>query len=294
MIRSRRRGFALVALLFALVGLTGCRSDTQSQEIGVHVTGHVMFPTSKVVKDCVAPSTNKYVGIGDDVYVYPAGLRTFTFDDKKGADYPPITVVSKDNVTMHLSGVLSFNINPDCEVLKRFHQQIGTKRWGDDQRPAYVNGEDFRGWTSMLDVQLGKPTQNSLTDDAAAETYLDLYTSPQVRQRLEKTLAQTLPGRVRELSGGDYFQNFKVLLNKPDAPESIVKALEAKQAAVQDNLAQAARNTTALTQFDQIKGCTTKGISEETCAFLYAINSGKVPYAVPPGGSAVVGAPAPK
>jgi regulator of protease activity HflC (stomatin/prohibitin superfamily) len=280
----------LVLMAVMALALTGCRANTQSNEVAVHVTGYDIFPTDAKVKDCINPSTNKYIGIGDDAYVYPAGQRSFTFDSKNGADFPPIAVVSKDNVTMTLSGTISFYLNTDCKTLMKFHQQIGSKNW--NGHAAYVNGGNYDGWINMLDVELGKPLQNSLTDVANNFSYLDLYTKAEVRQTLEGTLAKTIESRVNDLTGGDYFNDFKVLLNKPAAPQNIVDALEAQAAAIQQNLAQRNLNATALTGYQQIVQCKRLGISEPECVLLFAINSGKITL-VPYGSAAVVGSPPP-
>lgn len=280
---KNRRKYVWLLSLFCLLFVTGCRADTQSNEVAVHVTGYDIFPTSKKVVDCVNPSTNKFIGVGDDAYTYPSGQRSFTFDSKGGSDFQPISVVSKDQVTLTLSGVISFYLNTDCDTLKKFHQQIGSKVWGGHH--AYVN-DNFQGWTNMLDVELGKPLQNDLTDAASNYGYSDLYLKASVRQELEKQLASTLEGRVKDLTGGDYFQNFKVLINKPQVPQNIEDALNAKAAAVQQNAAQVAQNTTALTAYAQIVQCKRLGISEQQCVLLFGINSGKITLV--PFGSAYV------
>src|SRR5438128_11221766 len=74
-----------------LLALTACRGNTDVNEIGVHVTGSDVIPTSQHVAGCVQPGHNQYIGLGDKLYLYPAGQRTFTFDSKNGSDFPPIS-----------------------------------------------------------------------------------------------------------------------------------------------------------------------------------------------------------
>lgn len=266
-----------------LVSLAACRANTSSNEVAVHVTGGDIIPTDEKPVNCINPSTNKYIGIGDSAYKYPAGQRTFTFDSKAGSDFPPINVVTSDNVTLTYTGALTFYLNTDCQTLLKFHTTIGSKQW--NGHPAYINDGD-QGWVSMLDVNMGKPLQNGLSDVASKRDYLSQYTGT-ARQAIEQSLASDLEQRVRDFTGGNYFTRISVLLNKPDAPDNIVKALEDKQAAIQENAAQAARNTTALTATDQITQCVRRHITEAACVQLYAINSGKVPYVVSGNGPAV-------
>lgn len=275
------KGIGVATLLVG--ALAGCRASTDSNQVAVHVTGANIIPTAKKPVDCVAPSTNKYIGVGDSAYVYPAGQRTFAFDSKDGSDFPPISVTSKDNVTLNYSGAITFYLNTDCNTLLKFHTTIGSKKW--NGHPAYVNDND-KGWVSMLDVDLGKPLQNALSDVANHYNYLAQYTGAS-RAGIEAAVASTLEERVKGFTGGDYFTRIAVTLNKPGAPDSIVKALEDKQAAVQENSAQAARNLTALTSTDQVTECVKKRLSEAVCFQLYAINSGKVPYVVSGNGPAL-------
>ncbi len=268
---NKRVRTALLVGVCALA-LTGCRAGTQSNEVGVHVTGYDIFPTDAKVTDCIKPSTNKYIGMGDDAYYYPAGQRSFTFDTKRGSDFPPIEVVSSDSVTMTYTGSVSFYLNTDCNTLKKFHTAIGSKDWNGHK--AYIN-DGYEGFTNMLDVIFGKPAQNALTDTAVKYPYLQQYKGA-VRSAVENQIASTLEQRVKDFAGGDYFKNFHVLLNKPTAPDAIIKALEDQQAAVQENLAQVAKNATALTAYAQIQECKKLGNSEATCVTLYEINSGKV------------------
>lgn len=267
------------------VALTGCRASTEVSQVGVHVNGYDLIPTGATVADCIPPSTNRYIGLGDDAYYYPAGQRTFTFDTKRGSDFPPIEVVSKDKVTLTYTGSVTFYLNTDCKTLKAFHTAIGTKDWGGHR--AYIN-DGYDGFRNMLDVIFGKPAQNALSDTAVQFPYLDQYTGAK-RSEIEKEIAGTLEQRVKDFAGGDYFQRFKVLLNKPTAPEAIVKALEDQQAAVQENVAQKAKNATALTAYQQIQECKKLGNSEATCVTLYEVNSGKVTNVVIGGNPVGVG-----
>jgi len=143
---------------------------------------------------------------GDSHYYYPAGQRTYKFagadeDEAKalGADGPAIKVV-KDNITLMLSGTVTFSLNTDCDVLKKFHQQIGVKKWGEKKKAAWISDggdESYYGWDAMLDVYIEQPLQRAATDALLAEqkTYLDLYNGSG-RAEFEQAIQADLPGSV--------------------------------------------------------------------------------------------------
>lgn len=336
MIRSRlvRTTRAVVLGLALLTTITACgMAAADPDEVGVAKKGAMLltpFENPEIQEKCLLPQENRRIGFGDEDFRYPAGLRTFTFGEPTEnfkPEYPPIEVVV-DNITMRFGGVLSFNlVGPQansaqpagmsdkawekqqesaCEILKRFHQQIGSKDW--EGNPAY---NDEGGWAPLNGTHLGGPLRNGLVDAAGrpipggktvkgqpvAYTFLDFYNSPEARLALQNATLKSLPERVKNLAKGAYWQNFALELFKPTVGGDTVKALESVENARLENKAQAERNATALTAIDQIKACKKQGQSEATCAFLYAINSDKVPYVVPPGGSATIqgqpAAPAP-
>lgn len=266
------RTIAIGALL--AIGLTGCMYATETDQAGVHVNGYALIPTDRSVEDCKNPGTSGRAGLGDTVYKYPSGQRSFKFMGKDiteakklGADMPSITVV-KDNIALSLTGTVTFYLNTgDCKTLEAFHKNIGVKKWGPDEVPAWVakntdGKEDFRGWNAMLDIYIGQPLQQALTDALLEKkvdtdgkpveiSYLDLYNG-QGRDQLAKEVQANLPAAVKELSGGSYFQNFNVVLQKPDIPDNLKDALTAKVQASLQNQAQKTANETVTTELMSI------------------------------------------
>nr|BFE87927.1 hypothetical protein GCM10020093_105280 [Planobispora longispora] len=123
------RGFALAvgAVVVFSVLLSACsRVSTQPDEIILHYAGGVFEPIE--FERCVNPSSGAtLLGPGDTAYSYPFGQRTFDFSGAEDAESKPLTVVSKDNVEMKVSGVATFTLNTECKTLQQFHEKIGLK-----------------------------------------------------------------------------------------------------------------------------------------------------------------------
>jgi hypothetical protein len=257
---------ASVACLTA-VTLTGCSGyATEPDQVGVHVNGYVMIRSYRDIAGCFGvggKDSSGYDGPGDAHYYYPAGQRTYKFagDSEKeaealGADSPSIKVV-KDNITLSLTGTVTFSLNTDCDVLKKFHQQIGIKKWGPKQHAAWISDggdQDYTGWNAMLDVYIEQPLQRAATDALLAEqeSYLDLYNG-QGRAAFEKSIQDDLPTSVESLAGGPYFTSFKVQIQKPAIPDGVAQALTAKEIAKAQNEAQKIANQTVTTELESIR-----------------------------------------
>ena len=251
-------------IAITLMLLAGCSSyETESDQVVVMVNGNAVTAADRTIELCYGESEGGYDGMGDSHYYYPSGQRTYKFAgatekeaEELGADGSAIKVV-KDNITLLLSGTVTFSLNTNCEVLKKFHQQIGVKKWGEEKKPAWISdGKDdtYYGWNAMLDVYIEQPLQRAATDALLAEqkTYLELYNGSG-RAEFEKAVQDDLPGAVRSLAGGDYFVNFKVQIQKPSIPTGVADALTAKEIAKAQNEAQKIANQTVTTELESIK-----------------------------------------
>lgn len=260
---SKRAGTAAVAAT-ALFGLTACGGySTEADQVGVHVNGYVMIRTDKTIAGCIQSGKSGYAGLGDTVYKYPAGQRTYKFAGKDeaeakamGADHPAILVV-KDNIQLSLTGTVTFNLNTDCDVLKQFHTQLGVKQWGNPSHAAWISDggdADYSGWNSMLDVYIEQPLQRAATDALLASKagYLDLYNG-QGRAEFEQAIQKDLPGAVQGLAGGPFFKNFLVQMQKPGLPPSVADARTAVETQKALNEAQVMANQTVQTELESIK-----------------------------------------
>lgn len=245
----------LLALL-VVPALAACSQvSTQSDESGLHYAAGSF--TSTKFKNCVSSGTRNFDGPGDLHYTYPAGQRSYEFDNTKAADAPPIRVVSKDNVEMTISGVINFNLNTSCSpitdklpnggikkwpggMLQKFHETVGLKY------KAYNDGNDqtSKGWRDGLSVYFYPPLRNSMNSVAQTNSWLDLYNNPSLKQKIEDQVATTLPLAVKAQAGDDYFTNITVTLQKPEAPEALVTSLQNRQKAVSDLAAAEAQKLT--------------------------------------------------
>ena len=223
-----------------------------------------MLNAPKTVEECFNPSTSSmFTGLGDDVYNYPSGQRTYTFaganeEDAKnlGADAPAIKVV-KNNIQLTLVGTVTFYLETaDCDRFKSFHSNIGVKDWGG--HAAWISegdgDADYNGWNAMLDTYIGQPLQRAATDSILESDsgYLDVYNGTN-RAAVEKDIQTRLPGAVKNLSGEEYFKGFNVQLQKPDIDQSLKDSLKQLEEAVNQNNAQAKRNETVNTELDSIR-----------------------------------------
>lgn len=245
-----------IGLAVALMGCSGYSAEPD--QVGVHVNGYLMLKSDKKILNCFGvdgKDASGYDGAGDGHYYYPAGQRTYKFGGE-GADGPAITVV-KDSIPLTLSGTVTFHLNTDCDVLKKFHQQIGIKRWGKEKQPAWISDggdETYYGWDAMLDVYIEQTLQRAATDALVGEqtTYLELYNGA-ARASLEQGIQEDLPRLVESFAGGPYFENFTVQIQKPDIPGGVADALTAKEIAKAQNEAQKLANQTVQTELESIK-----------------------------------------
>ena len=278
---------ALTGAALLLVG--GCGGyETEPDTTAVRQNGDYIGKADKKTTGCIPPSKGGYAW-ADDVYYYPAGQRTYTFrGDGKTVDSPALQVITKDNQTVTLSGTLYFYLTDDCDLLEKFHTNLGRKNWAG--QPAYIGSGDtaFVGWQSMLDSVLGSPLLGAFQANSPRYETLPLYKNTAVQATFREAVLEALPEEIEKVTGGRYFGRFTLRLDPPTPPASTIEALDRQAAAVSQQAAQEAQNRTAATQYDTVVQGEAKGLTEATCALLYGINSGKVPYLTPDGGSVVL------
>lgn len=229
--------------------LTGCSSySTGPDQVVLHYGGGPIEASN--YKGCAAESQRSLAeGPGDVYYYYPSGQRNYTFAN--GGESGPLTVVTKDNVTMTVPGIASFELNTSCTPitvngkeypggsLQLFHELVGNKY------DAYLDDEDGpnrsdAGWVKMLNDYVGKQLDRAADSAAKKYTWRELYTDAKKKAEFEKEVAALVPQYVKQLAGGDFFVNWSILINSLTPPENVVKALNDEQAAVaQANAAKA-------------------------------------------------------
>ncbi|MFF5211863.1 SPFH domain-containing protein [Streptosporangium sp. NPDC000396] len=276
----------VVVLGFLLSGCT--RVSTPPDEVVLHYAGG-MFEAIKFEK-CINPSSGAtLLGPGDTGYSYPFGQRTYDFSGSEDAESKPLSVVSKDNVEMSVSGVATFTLNTDCKTLQRFHEKIGLK-----YRAFYEDGRS-EGWRRMLNTYLRVPLDRAL--DAASQEFewRGLFNDPKVKQDWEARVGVLARQFIQETAGADYFcnQNYSgtgecgdisLTIQKPEPPEALVNALASEQAAKAENVAQAQRNAKVRTELESIRDLV-KVLGPQGAVLWQAIQKGQVSVVPVPQGS---------
>jgi hypothetical protein len=224
------------------LSLAACSITTDTNEVGLDYD-YDSWSGSKTLDQCVPPGSRSMQDINDPGVIYPADQRSFDFSGGKNADSAPIDVVSKDNLTMTVSGVATFYLNQDCKVLQQFHEKIGQKFAADTDE----------GWDRLLNVYVKQPLDRAM--DAAAKKYdwKQLYADPAIKQTWETEVADLASTFIEEQSGGKFFTQFRFTLQQPQPPEGVRNALSAAQQALEENAAQKNKNEQALTELDLVK-----------------------------------------
>lgn len=273
-------------LLAAAALLTaGCSAAVGPDQAGVEYNGGVIQATK--FTNCAKTGTREYRGPGDHIYLYPAGQRSYEFSDKKdSADTGPISVVSKDNLQMDVSGVATFSLNTDCDTLRRFHEQIGIKY------KAYTDA----GWLKMLGTYLRQPLDRAMDQAAKKYPWKDLYSNPAVKRQWEQEVGQQVVAQVNATAGGQFFcapsftgkgqcGSFNLTLQQPQPPQNVRNALAQAQEAAEQAEAQKNRNVQVRTELDAIRDLV-KVLGPDGYVLYQAIKDGRITVVpVPQGGN---------
>lgn len=241
-----------VIALGVTLSLAACSQVSNApNEVAVKVNDGIFLPVDKTILGCVDSSRQEMGSPGPDYFKYPAGERSYKFSTDQGSDGSPVSIV-KGNIPLTITGVVTFRLNTNCDVLRQFHTLIGSKSW--NGKPAYIN-DSFEGWDTMLDTYIEQAIQSSATAAAAQvkANYLQIYNG-EGRKELEDSMQKLLPVYVKSLSGGDFFEKFSITVNKPsiDRP-GILDAIAAKTEAQLQNEAQLQRNAAVQTELMSVK-----------------------------------------
>lgn len=259
---------------------TACSSvSTEPDEAGLVYDAGALSSTT--FQECVKPGNLTWNGPGDEGFKYPAGQRTFDFSDDQGAESKPLSVVSRDQLTLTVSGGATFTLNTDCESLRKFHEQIGLKYKADiDQDSDGVN------WARLLRFYLGKALDQAMDTEARKYDWLQLATDPAIKAQWQDAVEAQFKTNVAVLAGGDYFQNLSLQTNQPQPPASVQKALEDTQRAIQENRAQKEKNEQVKTELQSIKELVDV-LGPSGYVLYQAIKDGKVTIVPVPAGGAI-------
>ncbi|MFI6317329.1 SPFH domain-containing protein [Nonomuraea sp. NPDC050556] len=260
-----------VALLAVALTATACTITTpEPDQVGIVYDAGTFSSTT--FQNCINPGQQDISGPGDAAYTYPAGQRTFEFADKPDAEAKPLTVVSKDNLEMTVSGVATFSLATDCKTLQQFHEQIGLK----------FKAYDDEGWRKLLGVYIGQPLDRAM--DAAAKEYgwKDLFSNPAIKQQWEQSVAKYAAQFIQEQGGAGFFTKFAVTLQQPQPPQGVRDALAAAQQAIEENAAQKNKNEKAKTELESIRALVDV-LGAEGYVLYKAIQDGRIQVIVSDG-----------
>lgn len=224
---NRKTNAALLAIPVALV-LTGCSLSPAPDQAGLIYDAGPLSKTS--FQECVAPGARAFYGPADQEFTYPAGQRTYVFGTGDEADIDYIRVADRDGIDLGVAGQLRFTLNTDCDTLVQFHEKIGLK---------YDGGKD---WSGILAVYLQQPLRKAITEATQGQTWRELYQDPKTKSAWEQAVKDALPAAINQATGGDYFTNIDLSLQKPVLPQALTDQLLATQRASEAAIAQEEEN----------------------------------------------------
>jgi regulator of protease activity HflC (stomatin/prohibitin superfamily) len=227
------------AVLLLVVGGTIAASSisTGPNEVALQIGGGPVEDAR--LKGCVPAGTKEnFNSPGDSYVVYSLSQRDWDATGQRGADARPFKVVSADNVEMQIPIIVRFYQITNCSTLEKFYNNLG-QRYG-----AYImsDGSGSPGWEVMIrkivadpvDVELGRITQKY--------DWTVVRNSPKVRTEIASTLRNGIVSLVDSNAQGHYFDNFSVLVKKPEPTDpNLIRKINDAQAATY--AAQAAQKT---------------------------------------------------
>lgn len=283
-------GAAVVAIIIALGALIGFFAATQiNTEPDQQGLWYKAGPfTSTHFDHCVKPGERQlFGGVADKTFVYPAGQRTFEYNNSGTADSASIVALTKDNVELTTDGVVRFSLTFDCDQLRNFHEQIGLKF------NAEMDGNKTSdGWRDMLNVYLRASLQRAINEATQEFNWKELYNDVAVKAKWEEKVSELLPRFVKQGMDGEYFDNYSMTIQKPTLPEDLQKALQDTQTAIEQNNAQKERNATIQTEAESISRLVSI-LGPEGYNVYQAIKDGRISVMPIPSGGSVNLTPAP-
>lgn len=263
---------ALIATAVVFGGTACTMTSTAPNEVGVVYADGFMH--DKEFKSCINPSTNDVSSFYSKSYKYPSDQRTYVFTGDgtgDGVDVPALGFVTKDNQQMFVPGQMTFRLNTDCDVLRKFHEDIALKN----------------GWSETLRIYLFQPLQDALTEVSKNYNWDELYSDSAKRAEWSQAVREKLPEKVKQAGAAEYFTEFSLMLQQPNVTENLRRAIEQVQVAKQENAAQGERNNQISTEMDSIKKLV-EVLGPEGYNTYQAIKDGKIQIMPVPQGTGIV------
>ena len=238
----KRKQIAMLALASMVVApVVACSTQVGAGQTAIKVDDFAFIPTDPTVEGCIQPETSEYNPIGGfKSYLYPT--RQISWDatgerDQNNnliAEAESTVVVSNRDAPAELRVpvTVTYDLTSDCEALKEFHREFGTKYSG----WLNADGSVSQGWIDLNRYVVGQPLENTLVSIAQKYSWRDIWNDEAIRVEFQNALRNTLPKVSKERTNGkEYFTNFQVTVMKPDPVDPGLKsAIIAEQKAIAD------------------------------------------------------------
>lgn len=241
---NRAKGMILAGLA-AILGtgtLTSCSSHyTDPSMVALRYAGG---PTEGgKFKECVKPGTKQVSN--DSYYDYPTTQREDVWDSdnygKKGsksADHKDMEVVDKDGNVAYLKVKVSFYLNTECSVLRKFHETIGRTR------RAYFNNDGTygNGWVWAMDNYISSAVQQQAKYAAINDTVDDIWLKPATQDSIATAIQTNIQKAVDDGMQGseEFYKDFSVrVYGGAPSPDFMALYTERKAAQVKADTAEA-------------------------------------------------------
>jgi hypothetical protein len=231
-----KRIVLVVAAIIAALAMTGCSIGTPSDGTYVHKGGGIVEAADP--KGCVPAASRELEKPGDSYYLYPTNQRTYAFDatynaaeaaqdNYTGPDGPAISVISKDGQPLAISGTVTFNLNTNCDILQRFHDQVGNREH------AYFDDTDHTpaGFRTVLNKYM-RPSLDATLDRIAKQyEWRQLYSDVTIKDAMNSEVNAKIASLVNERFQGkdEFFVNFSALILQPQADNDLVGTVKATE-----------------------------------------------------------------
>lgn len=216
--------------------LVGCAStQVPAGQEAVLVDDYAMVPTDPVVFGCQGPETSDYYW-NIKAFKYPTRQISYEASDNyKDADQngivdsdspaerKPYVVVSNASAPaeMKVPVTVTFDLTNDCEKLKQFHRDFGTKYLPNNDDVIVA---DDPGWINLLNYVIGQPLEQTLISISQKYEWRQIWNDESVRAEYVNALQKALPEQSKARTNNvDYFSNFRVTVGKPDPVDGGLK-----------------------------------------------------------------------
>jgi hypothetical protein len=227
--KRKHFGAAILAGV-TLFTLPACSyASMEAGEQAVVQNDYVMIPSDRDLIDCVKPGQTMDVTT-NNYFKYPARQISWDATGGDGSERGPYVVVSNATAPAEMSVpvVVTTELTTDCEQLKKFHSNFGTKYEG------WINDGD-EGWTRLLNYVIGQPLQDTLNAVSQKYPWQQIWNDEKVRTEFREELRKTLPGASKARTDGEeFFTDFQVTVLKPTPVNPRLKeTIEDQQANIQ-------------------------------------------------------------